>query len=51
MLVGRLADHENVTPAVVERAVRIGRCLMLNGILWILCSGAAWRDLPERFGP
>ena len=25
--------------------------LMLNGILWVLCSGAAWRDLPERFGP
>lgn len=25
--------------------------LMLNGILWILCLGAAWRDLPERFGP
>lgn len=25
--------------------------LMLSGILWILCSGAAWRDLPERFGP
>lgn len=25
--------------------------LMLNGILWILCSGAAWLDLPERFGP
>lgn len=24
--------------------------LMLNGILWILCSGATWRDLPERFG-
>ena len=24
---------------------------MLNGILWILCSGASWRDLPERFGP
>jgi transposase len=24
--------------------------LMLNGILWIMCSGAAWRDLPERFG-
>ena len=21
--------------------------LMLNGIFWILCSGAAWRDLPE----
>ena len=25
--------------------------LMLNGMLWILFSGAAWRDLPERFGP
>ena len=24
---------------------------MLNGILWILCSGAKWRDLPERYGP
>ncbi|SDQ26051.1 Putative transposase of IS4/5 family [Pseudomonas sp. UC 17F4] len=23
---------------------------MINGIFWILCSGAAWRDLPERFG-
>src|SRR5262245_47404996 len=25
--------------------------LMLNGILWRLNTGAAWRDLPERFGP
>ena len=25
--------------------------LMLNGIFWILCSGAAWCDLPERLGP
>ncbi len=24
---------------------------MLNGIFWTLCSGAKWRDLPERFGP
>lgn len=24
---------------------------MLNGVLWILCSGAQWRDLPERYGP
>ncbi|MCQ3013520.1 MULTISPECIES: IS5 family transposase [Pseudomonas syringae group genomosp. 2] len=24
---------------------------MLDGIFWILCSGAKWRDLPERFGP
>ena len=26
------------------------RRLMLNGILWILRTGAPWRDLPERFG-
>ncbi|MBO8087872.1 MAG: transposase, partial [Marichromatium sp.] len=25
--------------------------LILNGIFWVLCSGAAWRDLPARFGP
>jgi transposase len=24
---------------------------VLNGIFWTLCSGAAWRDLPERYGP
>lgn len=24
---------------------------MLNGIMWILRTGAPWRDLPERFGP
>ena len=23
---------------------------MLNGIFWILGTGAPWRDLPERFG-
>ena len=23
---------------------------MLNAILWIAHSGAAWRDLPERYG-
>nr|WP_237709553.1 IS5 family transposase [Pseudomonas psychrotolerans] len=24
---------------------------MLNGLFWILCSGAKWRDLPECYGP
>jgi len=24
---------------------------MLNGILWILRTGAPWRDLPERYPP
>jgi transposase len=25
--------------------------LMLNGVLWILKTGAPWRDLPPEFGP
>lgn len=24
---------------------------IVNGILWVLHTGAPWRDLPERFGP
>lgn len=24
---------------------------VLDGILWVLNTGVAWRDLPERFGP
>lgn len=24
---------------------------MLNGMIWLARSGAAWRDLPERYGP
>ena len=24
---------------------------MVNGILWVLRTGAPWRDLPERYGP
>ena len=24
--------------------------LIFNAIFWIVCSGASWRDLPERFG-
>jgi transposase len=26
-------------------------CPIINGILWILLTGAPWRDLPERYGP
>ena len=41
---------------VRRRMARTGRPpsdprLMLNGIFWILGTGAPWRDLPERFGP
>lgn len=41
---------------IPAKAAKIGRPpvdprLMLNGVMWILRTGAPWRDLPERFGP
>lgn len=36
-------------PAATGRPPRSHR-LMFNGILWILRTGAAWRDIPDRFG-
>jgi transposase len=50
-------DHWSVVscfiPASTARTGRPGSDprLMLNGIFWILGTGAPWRDLPERYGP
>ena len=30
---------------------RVNDRRVLNGIFWVLRSGAPWRDLPSRFGP
>jgi transposase len=30
---------------------RVNDRRVLNGIFWVLRSGAPWRDLPENFGP
>jgi transposase len=30
---------------------RVNNRCVLNGIFWVLRSGAPWRDLPENFGP
>ena len=39
-------------PSVVRRGRRRrDRRQVLNGILWILATGAQWRDLPVRYGP
>ena len=45
-----------VEPLIPRSTARTGRPpsdprLMLNGICWVLHTGAPWRDLPERFGP
>ncbi len=49
------ADWEIVADLFAEHRrtgrPRVDDRLMLNGVLWVLCSGAAWRDMPERFGP
>ena len=47
---------ELVSPLIPQACARTGRPArdarqMLNGIFWILGTGAPWRDLPERFGP
>src|ERR1035437_941809 len=49
-------EWEFLEPLIPKRTARTGRTpsdprLMLNGILWILKTGAPWRDLPLRFGP
>ena len=45
-----------VEPLVPLSTARTGRPsrdrrTLLNGLFWILHTGAPWRDLPERFGP
>ena len=45
-----------VEPHLPRSNARTGRPpkdlrLMLDGVLWVLHTGAPWRDLPERFGP
>ncbi len=45
-----------IQPLLPVRTATTGRTpsdprVMLNGCLWILRTGAPWRDLPERLGP
>ncbi len=43
--------EEFVSPPQVMGGPRRDDRQRLNGIFWILYSGATWRDLPERYGP
>lgn len=47
------AAVESLVPRSTARTGRPAsdRRLMLDGLFWILATGAPWRDLPERFGP
>jgi len=51
-----LADYEWVAikpmlPNKPRGVPRVNDRRVLNGIFWVLRSGAPWRDLPEAFGP
>ena len=49
-----LTDHEwaAIKPMLPNkpRGARVTDRRVLNGIFWVLRSGAPWRDLPESFG-
>lgn len=47
---------ERLKPLLPPLKPKVGRTnkdhrKIINGILWILRTGAPWRDLPERYGP
>jgi transposase len=51
-----LADYEwtAIKPMLPNKPCGVPRVndrRVLNGIFWVLRSGAPWRDLPESFGP
>jgi transposase len=46
---------ERIAPLLPAQKPKTGRPSMnhrqvMNGIIWVLKSGAPWRDLPERYG-
>ena len=51
-----LSDEEwaTIRPMLPNKArglPRVDDRRVLNGIFWVLRSGAPWRDLPNAFGP
>jgi transposase len=50
------AQWHTLAPLLPPEKPRIGRPnhphrRIINGILWIVATGAPWRDLPEHYGP
>src|SRR5947209_14251312 len=51
-----LTDNEwsaikSMLPNKPRGVPRVNDRRVLNGIFWVLRSGAPWRDLPDNFGP
>lgn len=45
------ADWVRVKDLLPTRGPAADNRLFLDAVLWIARTGAAWRDLPDRFGP
>jgi transposase len=43
--------HQADAAEQIARRPRVNDRRVLNGIFWVLRSGAPWRDLPRGFGP
>ena len=43
--------HQTDATQQAARVRRVNDRRVLNGIFWVLRSGAPWRDLPEVYGP
>ena len=48
-----LSDYEwtVIKPMLPNKSHGVRRVRVLNGIFWVLRSGAKWRDLPATYGP
>lgn len=50
------ADWKRIETLLKGKVGDVGRSgtdnrLFINAVVWVARSGAAWRDLPERYGP
>jgi transposase len=43
--------HQVFLPNKPRGIPRVGDWRVLNGIIWVVRSGAPWRDLPETYSP
>ncbi len=48
---GEWATIRPMSPNKARGVPRVDDRRVLNGIFWVLRSGAPWRDLPIAFGP
>ena len=46
-----LTAIKSMLPNKPRGVARVNDRRVLNGIFWVLRSGAPWRDLPDDFGP